>query len=149
VLKKAAPQKWASLESKSLLPLSTNTVSANPAEEAVKRALLTEDRPPAYPTSSRKGPQNWDSVATDLTRKMNEDDGIKLTPGVDDADDGDEVGGFFKKLYKGADPETQRAMMKSYQESNGTVLSTNWSEVGKNTVEISPPDGMEAKKWGE
>jgi suppressor of G2 allele of SKP1 len=150
VLKKAAPQKWSTLESKSLPPASTNAVPANPTDEAVKRALLTEDRPPAYPTSSRKGPQNWDSVATNLTRKMNEDDGIKPTPGMDDDDaEGDEVGSFFKKLYKGADPETQRAMMKSYQESNGTVLSTNWSEVGKKKVETSPPDGMVAKKWGE
>ena len=27
-------------------------------------------------------------------------------------------------------------MMKSFQESNGTVLSTNWNEVGKEKVEI-------------
>lgn len=32
-------------------------------------------------------------------------------------------------------------------ESNGTVLSTNWKEVGKKKVEGSPPDGMEVKKW--
>jgi suppressor of G2 allele of SKP1 len=38
--------------------------------------------------------------------------------------------------------------MKSYQESGGTALSTNWGEVGSKTMEISPPEGMEAKKWG-
>lgn len=32
-------------------------------------------------------------------------------------------------------------------ESNGTVLSTNWKEVGSKKVEGSPPDGMEMKKW--
>lgn len=32
-------------------------------------------------------------------------------------------------------------------ESNGTVLSTNWKDVGAKTVEGSPPDGMELKKW--
>ena len=32
-------------------------------------------------------------------------------------------------------------------ESGGTVLSTNWSEVGKEKVEVKPPDGMEFKKW--
>ena len=38
-------------------------------------------------------------------------------------------------------------MMKSFQESNGTVLSTNWNEVGKEKVEMKPPDSMEFKKW--
>lgn len=28
------------------------------------------------------------------------------------------------------DEDQRRAMMKSFVESNGTVLSTNWSEVG-------------------
>lgn len=32
-------------------------------------------------------------------------------------------------------------------ESNGTVLSTNWKEVGTKKVEGSPPDGMELRKW--
>jgi suppressor of G2 allele of SKP1 len=38
-------------------------------------------------------------------------------------------------------------MMKSYQESNGTALSTNWDEVKKETVKTQPPEGLEAKKW--
>ena len=40
-------------------------------------------------------------------------------------------------------------MMKSYTESNGTSLSTNWEEVSKGKVETLPPDGMEAKAWGK
>jgi suppressor of G2 allele of SKP1 len=32
-------------------------------------------------------------------------------------------------------------------ESNGTVLSTNWKDVGKKFVEGSPPTGMEMKQW--
>jgi suppressor of G2 allele of SKP1 len=43
------------------------------------------------------------------------------------------------------DENQQRAMMKSYVESNGTVLSTNWNEVGSKKVECSPPEGMEPK----
>lgn len=62
-------------------------------------------------------------------------------------DGGDEVGAFFKQIYKGASPDAQRAMMKSYQESNGTALSTNWDEVGKGKVETVPPAGMEVRKW--
>jgi len=32
------------------------------------------------------------------------------------------------------------------QESNGTVLSTNWKDIGKKKTECTPPTGMEAKK---
>ena len=32
-------------------------------------------------------------------------------------------------------------------ESGGTVLSTNWGEVGKSTVERKPPDGMEWREY--
>jgi hypothetical protein len=32
-------------------------------------------------------------------------------------------------------------MMKSYQESGGTTLSTNWDEVKKGKVEVKPPAG--------
>jgi suppressor of G2 allele of SKP1 len=88
---------------------------------------------PAYPTSSRNGPKNWDKVGAD----------------EDDDDEGDATNSFFKKLYKDASPEVQRAMMKSYTESNGTSLSTNWEEVSKGKVETLPPDGMEAKSWGK
>ena len=38
-------------------------------------------------------------------------------------------------------------MNKSYQESGGTVLSTNWKDIGKKKVEVKPPDGMEYKKY--
>lgn len=37
--------------------------------------------------------------------------------------------------------------LKKQVESNGTVLSTNWKEVGSKVVEGTPPDGMEMKKW--
>ena len=45
------------------------------------------------------------------------------------------------------DEDQRRAMMKSFVESNGTVLSTNWDEVGKKEVSCTPPDGMEVRKW--
>jgi len=33
------------------------------------------------------------------------------------------------------------------QESGGTVLSTNWKDIGKEKTECKPPDGMEFKNW--
>lgn len=38
-------------------------------------------------------------------------------------------------MCAGADEETRRAMNKSYQESNGTSLSTNWKDVSKKNRE--------------
>ncbi|KAI9725005.1 MAG: hypothetical protein M1812_000281 [Candelaria pacifica] len=156
-LKKTKPgQKWPSLEGSQ--PIKGKERDQSDTSDSALRAALnptTNNSAPAYPTSSRSGPKNWDKLATDLTKKPKksategEKDGKEEDEGVDDFDDegGDPVNGFFKKLYSSADPDTKRAMMKSYQESNGTALSTNWSEVGKGKVETSPPDGMEAKKW--
>jgi suppressor of G2 allele of SKP1 len=99
----------------------------------------SNESPPVYPTSSKKGAKNWDKVANDLSGKK---------PGEEDDDmDGDETSRFFKTLYKGAGADQQRAMMKSYQESGGTVLSTDWNQVGSKTVVPEPPEGMEAKKY--
>ncbi|KAI1078692.1 SGS domain-containing protein [Whalleya microplaca] len=88
---------------------------------------------PAYPTSSKKGPMNWDTFAE------GDDD--------DDAKEEGDVNSFFKKIYKDADDDTKRAMMKSYIESNGTSLSTSWTEASSKTYETMPPDGAEAKQW--
>ncbi|QDS68656.1 hypothetical protein FKW77_001940 [Venturia effusa] len=145
VLRKKTPGKWKTLEGSGAPAASTT----NASDPAVKKALLA-DKPPEYPTSSRKGPKNWDKVVENITKKPKKaDDPAAADDGEDDLEDhgGDEANYFFKKLFKGANPETQRAMMKSYQESNGTVLSTNWDEVSKGKVETSPPDGMEVKKW--
>lgn len=84
----------------------------------------------AYPTSSRSGPKNWDKLADE-----------------ESDDEGADVNQFFKKIFKGADPEQQRAMMKSFTESNGTSLSTNWEDVKDKTVETVPPEGVVPKKW--
>lgn len=161
-LKKSTPgQKWHSLEGVSVAEDKATDADSREGTDAVRRAVLAEkpaQAGPAYPTSSKSGPKNWDKVASDLTKKKKtkaeeetaKDDAEEAEDDValaDDDDEGDPVNGFFKKLYKDSDPDTRRAMMKSYQESNGTALSTNWSEVGKAPVETTPPDGMEAKKW--
>ncbi|CEP60718.1 co-chaperone SGT1 LALA0_S01e17370g [Lachancea lanzarotensis] len=66
---------------------------------------------------------------------------------VDEEEQNQSADAFFHQLYSRADPDTQRAMMKSMVESNGTALNTNWEEVAQKTVEMVPPEGSEPKKW--
>lgn len=49
------------------------------------------------------------------------------------------INALFQKIYADANEDTRRAMMKSFIESKGTVLSTNWSEVGEKEIEPVPP----------
>ncbi|KAL9631318.1 MAG: hypothetical protein Q9204_004283 [Flavoplaca sp. TL-2023a] len=155
ILKKASVgEKWPSLESDAPVTTQENDMDDDGVNEA-KRAVLADRSTnvgPSYPTSSKSGPKDWDKVADDLTKKpkkQNKEGEEGGDNGLDEEfeEEGDAVNGFFKQLYSRADPDTRRAMMKSYQESNGTTLSTNWSEVGKEKVETHPPDGMEAKPW--
>lgn len=136
ILSKATPgQKWHALESSEPVPSeSTSTQPTTNPTNPTPSATFTSPAPagPAYPTSSKSGPKNWDTIGDE-----------------DEEEEGDSTNAFFKKLYKGASPEAQRAMMKSFTESNGTALSTNWDEVSKKKVETLPPDGMEAKTWGK
>ncbi|KAM7499719.1 hypothetical protein LguiA_024133 [Lonicera macranthoides] len=96
----------------------------------------TGNQKPAYPSSKPKT-VDWDKLEAQVKKEEKEE---KL--------DGDEaLNKFFQDIYKDADEDTRRAMRKSFIESNGTVLSTNWKDVGSKKVEGSPPDGMEMKKW--
>ncbi|XP_042053165.1 protein SGT1 homolog isoform X2 [Salvia splendens] len=96
----------------------------------------TGNEKPTYPSSKPKR-VDWDKLEAQVKKEEKDE---KL--------DGDAaLNKFFKDIYKDADEDTRRAMMKSFVESNGTVLSTNWKEVGAKKVEGSAPDGMELKKW--
>lgn len=80
-------------------------------------SLYRSDEKPQIAVGNVDGDQkprakNWDSIDV----------------GEDEAE-GD-VLGFFQKIFAGADEDTRRAMMKSYVESGGTSLSTNWKDVG-------------------
>ncbi|KAJ2272114.1 Cochaperone protein [Coemansia sp. RSA 371] len=84
--------------------------------------------------SSRKG-VSWDTIAADAEKEA------KLKPSEQGVNE------LFQSIYRDADPDTRRAMMKSYVESNGTSLSTDWSSVGKGPVETLPPTDTFAKPY--
>ncbi|XP_059442465.1 protein SGT1 homolog B-like [Corylus avellana] len=91
---------------------------------------------PAYPSSMPRK-KDWDKLEAQLKKEEKEE---KL--------DGDAaVNKLFRDIYQNSDEDMRRAMSKSFVESNGTVLSTDWKEVGSKKVEGSAPEGMELKKW--
>lgn len=111
--KKSSNLKWHALESTDSAPVVLPSPTKTPKEEPKTKAE------PAQASKSAKKEDTIDS---------------------DDEEQGDPVDSFFKSLYAKADPDTRRAMMKSYIESNGTALSTNWSDVGSKKVEEHPPN---------
>ncbi|XP_061695008.1 protein SGT1 homolog [Syngnathoides biaculeatus] len=91
--------------------------------------------PNQHPTSSHHS-RKWDKMVVDISE---EEKNEKL--------EGDAaLNQLFQQIYADGSDEIRRAMNKSFTESNGTVLSTNWKDVGKRKVEASPPDDVEWKK---
>ncbi|KAJ0263421.1 Protein SGT1 A [Hirschfeldia incana] len=90
---------------------------------------------PAYPSSKRV--KDWDKLEAEV-KKQEKDEKLEGDAALNK---------FFREIYSNADEDMRRAMSKSFVESNGTVLSTDWKEVGAKKIESTPPDGMELKKW--
>lgn len=131
VLHKAQPGlRWLSLQA---------SAQQSVPSTAVPTYIANQTAGSAAPRAKSK----WDSFDPDADDDTSKGPAGAAEGGGDEAD----INKFFQKLYADADPDTRRAMMKSYQESGGTTLSTDWSKVGKEEVRTHPPDGMEAKKW--
>ncbi|SCV06168.1 LANO_0H23596g1_1 [Lachancea nothofagi CBS 11611] len=100
--------------------MSTSTLSVAPT--------ANDKSAHSYPSSSKKS-TDWSKID------------------AEDEEKSESADAFFQQLYSNADPDTRRAMMKSFVESNGTALNTNWEEVEKKEVETVAPEGSELKNW--
>ena len=102
-------------------------------------SVLDAAPPAAAPPTQRKASKDWAALA----RALDEEEAAEAPLGGDAA-----LNRLFQSIYSKADDDTRRAMQKSYVESGGTCLSTDWREVGKQTVQVTPPEGMEARPYG-
>lgn len=73
------------------------------------------------------------------TNTHNKKDWDKIVSMIEDEPPSTDIMKFFKDLYGKADSDAKRAMQKSIQESRGTVLSTDWKQVGSAKVEPVQP----------
>ncbi|KHG05987.1 Protein SGT1 B [Gossypium arboreum] len=125
-LAKAEPIHWTSLEFSREVAIT----------QRVNVSSVSASQRPSYP-SSKPQRVDWDKIEAQVKKEQEKDEKL----------DGDAaLNKFFRDIYKDADEDTRRAMQKSFVESNGTVLSTNWKEVGAKKVEGSPPDGPSQQK---
>ncbi|KAI8642514.1 SGS domain-containing protein [Parasitella parasitica] len=88
-------------------------------------------------------------MAPSSTATKSKKDWNKLVAEDEEPEGEQALNSLFQSIYKNADPDTKRAMMKSFVESNGTCLSTNWEDIGNKTTEIKPPEGMTVKKYDQ
>ena len=126
-MKKKLGTRWAALEGDGSDPLTGAGGMAAAAEGSSAAA-------PKYPSSSGK---DWNKITSSIEKELE-----------DDKPEGEAaLNAMFQKIYGEGSDEVKKAMNKSFQESGGTVLSTNWEDISKQKTEVKPPDSMEFKKW--
>lgn len=126
-MKKAEAIRWSSLEAE-------DEIQPKPPTKNDKSSDLPDVH--KYPSSRHVG-KDWDKVAAQIAKEEKDE---KL--------EGDAaLNQLFQQIYGDGSEEVRKAMNKSFVESGGTVLSTNWDEVKRGHVDCKPPDGMEWKTW--
>eukprot|EP00590_Aulacoseira_subarctica_P002729 CAMPEP_0172435530 /NCGR_PEP_ID=MMETSP1064-20121228/71230_1 /TAXON_ID=202472 /ORGANISM="Aulacoseira subarctica , Strain CCAP 1002/5" /LENGTH=409 /DNA_ID=CAMNT_0013183857 /DNA_START=95 /DNA_END=1324 /DNA_ORIENTATION=- len=152
-LKKSTPHTWHELLSKSSPIVMSGANAKHTAEttdviETSTVATVPQHRSnttdaPTSETCSKPRPyashRDWNAIERELSKKEDEE-----KPEGEEA-----LNKLFKQIYGNATEDTRRAMVKSFQTSGGTVLSTNWDEVSKANYEKErqAPKGMEWKTW--
>ena len=122
-LKKSVGIRWDKLE-------------GDPQREEEDRPVLPAAAAAATPNPNpKKQTKNWDKIVADFEEDKPEGEAA--------------LNEMFQKIYADGSDEVKKAMNKSFSESGGTVLSTNWGDIKKDKVDVKPPDGMEYKKWDD
>jgi tetratricopeptide (TPR) repeat protein len=99
---------------------------------------LSSNFKPSYPTSS-KVKKDWNNLEKEINQELAND-------AKNDPNEG--MMRLFKEIYGNSSEETRRAMIKSFQTSGGTVLSTNWDEVRNKDYEGKDrPDAPKGQEW--
>jgi suppressor of G2 allele of SKP1 len=125
-LKKQDGIRWTKLESDGKVP---DVKHFNPSG-------ASSDAASKYPSSSQNS-KDWDKIVTEI-KKEEKDEKLEGDAALNQ---------LFEQIYSDGSEEVKRAMNKSFMESGGTCLSTNWKDIGKKKTEIKPPDGMEWKEY--
>ena len=135
-LRKVEKFEWHELFGKPDENVGEPTKNVSPADKVEDTTPRHVDPKKTRPYASHR---DWDAIERDLEQQEK-----KEKPEGDEA-----LNALFKQIYGNADEDTRRAMIKSYQTSGGTVLSTNWDEVSKKNYEEerTAPSGMEWKTW--
>ncbi|CAH1777214.1 unnamed protein product [Owenia fusiformis] len=95
-----------------------------------------EDRVNKYPSSAHCT-RDWNKIEAEVIKEEK-----------DEKPEGDAaLNKLFQQIYADGSDEVKKAMNKSFQESGGTCLSTNWQDIAKKKTEVKPPDGMEYKEY--
>jgi len=125
-LRKTEPQDWHELFGKN-----TDEEEETQIQDPIEIPTTTSK---VRPYSSTR---DWDAIERNLDKQEQTE-----KPEGDEA-----MNALFQKIYSNASEETRRAMIKSYQTSGGTVLSTNWDEVKEKDYEGKDRVAAKGQEW--
>jgi suppressor of G2 allele of SKP1 len=117
-----------------------NWVNLENKYETIDPINNQKDKIGYYPTSS-KVKKDWSQIDKEYDKEEKED-------ATKDSNEG--MWKLFRDIYERGDEKTRRAMIKSFQTSSGTVLSTNWDDVKDKDYEGKDrPEAPKGQEWAK